>query len=273
VPPFTFLEESLSGNSPKILVRDSANTVWQVKGGPEGRADAFSTRFVSALGYYTDSICFLAEGRIEGRPSKLRRADSFVERDGRFTWASFERRRTDLRFVPGDGWKWRDNPFAGTRELKGLMLLVMLLSNWDNKDATNTWQGSNTGILEAGQRQIYYVTDWGQSLGEWKFLLHGRPWDCGHFQAQTPGFVRGVRGGRVEFGFRGQHSSGFQDVLSVDDVRWILGYLSRITDAQLRAGLLASGATAAEEACFTRALRARITQLQKASEKGEAALR
>jgi hypothetical protein len=40
-------------------------------------------------------------------------------------------------------------------------------------------------------------------------------------------------------------------------------YLGRITDAQLRSGLKASGGTPAEMACFATQLRKRIKQLQK----------
>jgi hypothetical protein len=40
-------------------------------------------------------------------------------------------------------------------------------------------------------------------------------------------------------------------------------YLGRITDAQIRIGLKASGASPDQEDCFTRELRARIEQLRK----------
>jgi hypothetical protein len=49
--------------------------------------------------------------------------------------------------------------------------------------------------------------------------------------------------------------------ISPSDVRWLHRYLGQITDAQLREGLLASGATVEEADRFTRALRERIRQL------------
>jgi hypothetical protein len=51
--------------------------------------------------------------------------------------------------------------------LNGLKMLVMLLSNWDHKNASDA--DIDNGILECGKgdkrRLIYYVADWGASLG------------------------------------------------------------------------------------------------------------
>jgi len=47
-------------------------------------------------------------------------------------------------------------------------------------------------------------------------------------------------------------------------VAWLVRYLGRINDEQLRAGLLASGATSEEAGCFTAAIRDRIEQLRRA---------
>src|SRR5215204_4378170 len=34
-----------------------------------------------------------------------------------------------------DEWRWEANPFAGTRELQGLKILMALIENWDLKDS------------------------------------------------------------------------------------------------------------------------------------------
>ena len=52
-------------------------------------------------------------------------------------------------------------------------------------------------------------------------------------------------------------------------MRWLCRYLGRVTDLQLRDGLQASGATPEEADCFTRAIRDRITQLQRVAELGD----
>ena len=62
----------------------------------------------------------------------------------------------------GDGmWSWRENPFDGTRELNGLIVMNVLINNWDVK-ASN-----NKTYLREGQtpRRIYVVKDLGQSFG------------------------------------------------------------------------------------------------------------
>lgn len=266
--PFQFVEEDLSGNSPKVMVRDSAGVLWQVKGGPEGRAEAFVTRIVSALGYFSDSVCFIPQGRIEGIRGPLKRASGFIARDGSFTYAGFERRDESARFLPEAAWKWNANPFTGTKELNGLKILVMLFSNWDNKDGRDT--GPNTGVLEARSgdevKRYHYITDWGQTLGGWGFWIFGRTnWNCHDFTRQTPNFLRGVNGDLISFGFNGQHTWDFRGDITREDVRWLMQWLGRITDDQVRTALKASGASVSEQTCFSSALRQRIETLREAS--------
>lgn len=262
-PPFTYIREDFGGTSPKIVVKDATGIEWRVKGGREVRAETFVTRFVSALGYYTDVMYFLAEGRVEGL-GRLQRASGFVQPDGRFTYASFERREPGLRFSDRHTWTWKSSPFRGRPELQGLKILMMLFSNWDNKDARDARRGSNTGVLESldGRKAIYYVNDWGQSLGGWGRFVGRTQWDCVKYAEQTSVFVTRVTNPFVRFGYGGQHTVGFSDDIRVNDVRWLMQFLGRISDSQIRVGLLASGATKDEEQCFTSAIRKRIEQLR-----------
>jgi hypothetical protein len=264
-PPFRFVSEDWGGTSPKVLVTDRAGVQWRVKGGLEVKSESFATRLVSAMGYHAEPTVFVASGRIEGVNKKLDRAKNFIRPDGSFTNAAFERRDPQLKYLDNHDWAWNQNPFSKSRQLQGLKILVMLLSNWDNKDRRNWIQGSNTGILERnvnGRREwIYFVNDWGQTLGAWGAELTSKNWDCARFSAQTPEFVKAENNDKVSFGFTGQHNSGFQNDITTADIRWLLQYLGRITDAQLRRGLQASGATSEETACFVKALRERITRL------------
>lgn len=261
-PPYIFIREDFSGTSPKIAVRDAEGTEWRVKGGLEVRAEAFITRFIGALGYYAETTYFLSKGRIE-KVKDLKRAAGFVSRDGSFTYAAFERRDPELIFSR-TRWSWDRSPFRGTRELNGLKVLIMLFSNWDNKDERDEYRGSNTGVLQTrdGRKQLYFVNDWGQSFGSWGRWLGRSNWNCSEFTAQTPDYAPAVRSGFVQFGYGGQHTVGFRDGIRVDDVKWLMGYLGRITDAQIRTGLLVSGASREEGECFTRALRDRIERLR-----------
>src|SRR5215207_917563 len=109
------------------------------------------------------------------------------------------------------GWSWDDNPFAGTRELNGLKILLMLLSNWDNKDVRDVARGSNTAVfeyrLEDGTIEArYLIIDWGATLGRWGVPGTRSKWDCAGFEAQTPDFILGVENNVVRFGYMGQRT-------------------------------------------------------------------
>jgi len=265
--PFFFISERLGGSSPKVLVRDNSGVKWRVKGGLETQTESFVTRLVAALGYHADPTVFVAHGKVEGVTS-LKRAAGFVQPDGSFSNGSLERRHGKLKALTQD-WAWNRNPFLGTKEFSGLKVLVMLVSNWDNKDARDRWVGSNTGIAERplnnGRIQLVYrVTDWGQGLGAWGTGATPKGWDCGAFTAQTKSFLQGRAGQYLRFGFIGQHTDDFKNDIKVEDVRWFMGYLGKLTDVQIQNGLKASGATPEETACFATQLRERINQLQRA---------
>jgi hypothetical protein len=271
-PPFQFVREEAVGTSPKVIVRDARGVEWRAKGGREVRAEAFVTRFVAALGYFAEPTWFIAHGRVDGINVGLRRASGFIEPDGRFSWAAFERRDSNMRFIDGHGWSWKGSPFAGKPQLNGLKIVTMLVSNWDNKDSRDIRDGSNTSTAVCpGGGEVDFINDWGQTLGRWGhggFFGRQNAWDCAAYTRQTPEFVLGVRGRHVRFGYTGQHTDDFKAGITVDDVRWLMQSLGRITDAQIRAGLLASGATRAEEACFATALRARIERLRTVASQG-----
>jgi len=263
-PPFRFVEERLSGNSPKVIVIDSLGVRWRVKGGREARPESFATRLVSALGYYAAATWFLPRGTINDVRG-LTRAKRFISADGRFTDASFERQDPDFESL-SDSWAWTDNPFTGTNQLGGLKVVVMLLADWDNKDERDRQLGSNTGTFGRATR-IYGVSDWGQSLGGWGPKLTPNAWNCDRYTVQTKAFAK-RESQRITFGFTGHHTDDFKNDITVENVRWLMRYLGRVSDAQLRAGLRASGATPREVTCFAGQLRRRIRQLQSVTRSG-----
>jgi hypothetical protein len=266
--PFRFVEEHLTGSQPCVSVADARGRVWRVKWGVEVRAENFAVRLVHACGYFAEVTYFVRSGRIEGA-SNLQRAASCIAADCTFSEARFELDDPAVRkLFEEHSWAWNDNPFAGTRELNGLKVLVMLLSNWDTKDRRDVARGSNTAIFElrtsALRREArYLITDWGGCMGRWgsNIVTRGR-WDPDGFAAQTPDFVTGIQDGFVRFGYVGQRTADVADGIRVADVRWLHSYLSRVSDAQIRDALKASGADEPETEAFTQAIRARIDQLR-----------
>jgi len=222
---------------------------------------------VWACGYFAETTFFIAEGRIDGAQD-LQRAGECIHEDGRFTEARFELDDPAVKkMFEEHGWAWNDNPFLGTRELQGLKVLVMLLSNWDTKDRRDVARGSNMAIFEhrlaGGSREArYLITDWGGSMGRWgsNLATRGR-WDPAGFAAQTPQFVTSIEEGIVKFGYTGQRTEDVATGIRVEDAAWLLQSLGRITDAQIADALRASGATEDEARAFSAALRGRIDQL------------
>ena len=270
-PPFRFLEEHLSGSQPCVSVLDARERRWRIKWGDEVRSENFAVRLAWACGYFAETTYYVESGHIEGT-NGLQRALSCVEPDGRFREARFELDDPDVRkLFEEHSWAWNDNPFVGTRELQGLKVVVMLLSNWDAKDRRDVARGSNTAIFEhrvsRWRREArYLITDWGGSMGRWGSNIVTRArWDPEGFVAQTPQFVTSVEEGFVRFGYAGQRTADMSADITVEQVRWIYQRLRRISDRQLEDAMSASGASADETRQFRGALRERITQLGRAS--------
>lgn len=265
-PPFTFIEEDHTGSNPKVKVRDASGNKWSVKWGSEVNAEVFATRIAWAVGYFVEPSYFVASGQIEG-VKKLGRAQKYVDSDGHFTNARFELKEKGVTKLEGrQSWRWDNNPLVGTREFNGLKIVMMLVSNFDNKDARDIGRGSNTAIFQylVGDtvESRYLVTDWGGSMGKWGGYIGREKWDCKGYAQQTPEFIKGVKGGFIVWGWSGQHTKEGTEGITQSDVKWLLQYLGRISDEQIRAGLEASGATPEECDCFTKALRSRILQMK-----------
>lgn len=130
--------------------------------------------------------------------------------------------------------------------------------------------GSNNEIVHslaaANSSPWFAVTDWGASFGKSGGFFHRARWDWNAYFAQTPDFVRLAPDGNLKWGFKGKHGRDITANVGLEDVRWLLPYLYRISDEDLGTGLAASGASAPVAQAFTRSIRARILQLQRIAE-------
>lgn len=265
-PPFRFVEEHLGGSQPCMSVTDARGRRWRAKWGEEVNSETFAVRIAWACGYFAETTYFLPEGSIEGAKD-LQRASTCLDADCRFISARFELDDPGVtKHFEEHSWAWNDNPFLGSRELQGLKIVNMLLSNWDTKDRRDVARGSNTAIFEhvvpAGREARYLITDWGGSMGSWGANMITRArWDVAAFTTQTPQFVGGVEDGVVKFGYTGQRTEDVATGITPEDVRWLWEHLGRISDRQLDDALLVSGASDDEREQFRASLRDRITQL------------
>lgn len=261
-PPFTFLKEDRSGTTAKVFVRDARGREWQVRFGVKAGPDTFATRLAWAVGYYVEPNYYFAEGVISGAHD-LHRTRHFIGPDGQFRNARFQLRSKEPQFLSNVAWSWDRNPFVGTHELEGLKIMMMLVSDWDNKDERQAkLLGSNTAIYRNGDEYEFFVDDWGRSLGKTGWRFGRNTWNARDFFHQTPRFVTGVKDGEVQFSYKGHTSGVMRRGVTVADVRWLMRYLGRVTDSQIRAGLMSSGATPEEADLFEGALRTRIRELQ-----------
>ena len=275
VAPFTFLEESKKGESPKFDVRDARGVVWTVKLGEEAQAETVATRLVWAVGYFAEEAYYFDEVHIENLP-KLSRGRDFVISDGTVIGARFEPERPHL--TEGPTWDWDDNPFRGTRQLSGLKILMILLNNYDARALNNKIfysRPSSGGRHEAH----HYVSDLGATLGRAGGLGGKRTKnDLQDFLSTR--FVMGVEDGAVEFDYDTRPKKlGYLSVLyppyyrgevkkeksmrgiPVAHARWIGSLLSQLTDEQLRDAFRAAQYNQETMDGYVQALRERINQL------------
>lgn len=265
--PFHFVEEHDTGSQPCVSIRDARGREWRVKWGQEVHTEVFGTRLAWAFGYFAEPTYFIASGEIHGARD-LKRAAACIDEQHRFTDARFELSESGVaKHFDAHGWSWDDNPFVGSHELNGLKILMMLMSNWDNKDVRDVARGSNTAIFEhrVGKHELearYLIIDWGAALGSWgnNVLKRGR-WDPDAFASQNQLFITGVNDGLVQWGYQGQRTADLVQNITVEDARWFDRRAQCVSDDHLRAALEASGATAEETSRFTAALRERLDQI------------
>jgi hypothetical protein len=274
-PPFVFLEEDKHGESPKLKVRDAKGVVWSVKLGPEAQAETVATRLVWAVGYFAEEAYYFDRVQVENLP-RLSRGEEYVKGQRFVYGARFEPRREEVR--RGDNWDWSKNPFAGTRELDGLKVIMILLNNYDARADNNRVlivRNSQTGEMEAR----YTVTDLGATLGRAGGFGGKRSKnDLDDFLSTR--FVLGVKDGEVKFDYDTRPAKlGTVAILfppyykgevkkekamrgiPVEHAKWIGSLLSRLSQDQLRDAFSAAGYDTRTMEEYVFALRQRIDQL------------
>jgi len=260
--PFTFVKEDSTGTSPKVIVQDANGRTWSIKFGPEASPDTFSSRMVWAVGYWVETNYFVSQGVIRGAHD-LSRARRDVDAAGNFHDARFQLRSDHPKYLQNVNWNWDGNPFVGTPELNGLKIMMMLLSNWDDKDFRDaSTKGANTAIFDDRGRYIFFIDDWGASMGNWGKVLTRSKWNCMDYDRQSRRFVKSLQNSDIEWAYIGQHTHLITDGIRISDVKWLVPYLSAITGRQLHDGLISSGASEEDARYCIDGIRTRIRELE-----------
>jgi len=258
--PFTFVEEDTSGTNPKITVTDARGRRWDMKFDEEVHAEVAANRIVWALGYIVEDQYYVPSGVVSGARG-LTRAAKFVGADGAFKkarlrWRNPAAERTD------EEWTLEKNPFTGSKELSGLLILMTLVNNWDIQGPRNNRVLRATGPGGRAERW-FLVSDLGATFGR----MGGGPisnhskWVLEHFQKEP--FID-----KVENGFLDLAHDGFDpdiERVPLDHARWFAGLASQLTRAQLRRAFESAGAAPAEINGYSTKLVEKIEELKKAA--------
>lgn len=250
----TFVKEDTVGYSPKFRVRDAAGKEWVAKMGDEAQPETAASRLVWAAGYMTETNYLFPCVKIEGAPavdnSRIKRCEA-----GGYANVKFEARPSDHKKL--DNWSWGGNPFKGTREFQGIVVMMAMFNNWDLKDTNN--KIIYVPGADGAQGELRYVVgDLGATFGKTgSFLSHTR--NRPDHYAKTR-FVEGVRGGRVSIDYNGKNS-GLMSSITVEQARWIGGILAKLSDEQIADAFRAANYSPQDVTVLAGTFRSRINQL------------
>jgi hypothetical protein len=222
---YTVIEIKRSGFSRGYTVKDPHDHEWSVKFPPEAPTEIAASRILWGIGYHQPPIYYLAEWNAAHAPSPNPQLP-----------ARFREKSPDLHGLKTkEPWSYYHNPFVGTREMNGLLVLQAMLGNSDLKDQQNDVYELKDAF--EGAKHWYVARDLGQSFGRTGVLEAPRG-DPAVFE-QTP-FITGVVKGKVRFDYRGRHRILFENIVPAD-VRWICQQLKTLTDDQWHDAFHAAG--------------------------------
>jgi hypothetical protein len=259
---FKFIKESSAGGSPKFEVEDENGVTWKVKLGEEAKSETAATRLVWAAGYFVDDSYYRPEIRVQGM-KPLARGQEFVSGDA-VTSVRLER---DRKGDGSKGWSWYENPFAGTRELNGLKVMMALINGWDLKQVNNGSVDGQYGVTDLGASFGRTGNSFGRSKGVMKDYAEAK-----FIDKVSPAYVDFVMHSRPFFlsivtNFRNYRDRTRMESLvkriPIADARWVGNRLGQLSIGQIRDAFRASGFSPDEIDGYTQVLMRRIASLKK----------
>jgi len=262
---FKFIAESKSGTSPKFEVEDENGVRWKVKLGNEVRSETAATRLVWAAGYFVDEDYYRPQIRIQGL-KLLSRGQEYVSDGGMVREARLERQGVGKKVK---NWDWYHNPFVGTREFNGLLVMMALINNWDLKEINND-------ISDVNGKPHYAVGDLGASLGrtgnnfgrsrgvmkdyaEARFVKKVTPESVDFVMDSRPFFLTIINFPNYRFRTRMESLARH---IPIADARWIGNRLGQFSPEQIRDCFRSAGFSANEVEGYARIVMLRIEALK-----------
>lgn len=218
---YDLVELKHSGVNLGMTVKDSKGREWSVKQPFPGNLDSEApvevvvSRLLSAIGYHQPPVYHLSAFTLKddlGRRTAV---------GGRF------RPKLDtLKEV--DSWDWANNPFVGTKEYQGLIVLLVMFNSTDLKNSNNSlYEHRNGDLVE----QWYVTRDVGSALGDTQQIAP-RKNHAPSFERMP--FVLGVQNGFVQFAYNGWYKNLIRERITPEDVAWACELLGRLSDQQMR---------------------------------------
>lgn len=241
-----FIEEEKNGHNTKYRIEDGAGNIWVAKLGREAKPETAAVRLLWGLGYKTEINYLVPSITIPGK--------------GTFQDVRLEARPANIERL--EEWKWKDNPFVGTRELQGLKIMMVFMKNWDVLDLQNK-------VLQVGDEHHYIVSDLGSTFGRLGnnnlpiIYRLGRKTGSPKHYAKTK-LVRRVKDGEVILSYKGKNRGIFKGI-KVDDARWLSDLLNRLSDKQISDAFRAANYSQADIGLYVRAVKSKIAELDSAA--------
>jgi hypothetical protein len=250
----TFIEADTTGYSGGFRLRDGNGKVWVAKLGKEAQPETAASRLLWAIGYMTEIHYLFPCVHIKGAP-EISKPSSRCEGKG-YENVRFEARPEGIKRL-GE-WSWTSNPFQGTKEFKGLIVMMALINNWDLKDSNNKILYVPASITGGGDELHYILSDLGATFGKTGgFMTHNRNAPKDFVKSK---FVTGMDGSNVKFGYSGKNG-GLMKGISVADAKWVGGLLSKLSDQQITDAFRAANFSPEDTQMLAKAVRERINQL------------
>ena len=241
---YTVIEIKRTGFSRGYTLKDPGNHEWSAKFPPEAPTEVVASRILWGIGYHQPPLYYMSAWNAAKATSPNPQLP-----------ARFREKSPDLHGLEGkDPWSYYHNPFVGTREMDGLLVLQAMLGNSDLKDQQNVVYTLKESL--EGAKRWYVARDLGQSFGRTGVLDAPRG-DPAVFE-QTP-FIKGVVAGRVHFDYRGRHLVLFRNI-SPADVRWVCERLRALTDNQWQDAFRAGGYSQSIADRFIRRMKQKIDE-------------
>jgi hypothetical protein len=226
---YDLVELKHTGVNYGMTVKDSKGREWSVKQPYPGNLDSEAnvevvvSRLLSAVGYHQPPVYYMPSFWLK---------DDFgrkVEVGGRFRPKLDEMKEVS-------SWRWDENPFVGSKEYQGLIVLLVMFNSTDLKDSNNSLYERKEGDFV---EQLYLARDVGSAFGDTNKIAPRK----NHIDSfERMPFILGVNGnGFVEFAYNGWYKNLTRDRITPEDVAWATNLLGQLSDQQMQDAFRAGG--------------------------------